>query len=83
MVLGLKEFSTFSVFPCIAYGKVGEMVTTKAGMKQNWLYQFYLKGNPQLTIQTSFVSSTLLEMACQFFLTEGWIKRSKESELSL
>lgn len=36
------------------YGKVEEMVTAKAKRKQNWLYQFYLKGNPQLTTQTNF-----------------------------
>lgn len=54
MVLGMKEFNIFNVFPCIAYDKVGEMVTAKTEGKWNWLHEFYVKGNPQLTAQMSF-----------------------------
>lgn len=50
----MKEFNTFNEFPRIAYDKVGEMVTGKAEGKWNWLHMFYIKGNPQVTVQTSF-----------------------------
>ncbi|EOB02262.1 hypothetical protein Anapl_09362 [Anas platyrhynchos] len=38
----------------ICYGKVGGTVAAKAARKQNWLYPSCHKGNPQLTVQTSF-----------------------------
>lgn len=50
----MKEFNIFNVLPCITYDKVGEMVTAKAEGKWNWLHVFYVKGNPQVTAQTSF-----------------------------
>lgn len=52
----MREFNTFNVFPFIAYDKVGEMVTAKAEGKWNWSHKFYVKGNPQVTVQTSFPS---------------------------
>lgn len=36
----MKDFNTFNVFLCIAYDKIGEMVTAKAEGKWNWLHEF-------------------------------------------
>lgn len=50
----MKEFNTFNVFLCNAHDKVEEMVTAKAEGKWKGLHKFYVKGNPQVTVQTSF-----------------------------
>lgn len=52
--LGTERIQYIQCTCIYCYGKVGESVITIAKRKQNWLYQFYLKGNPQRTIQTNF-----------------------------
>lgn len=71
----MKEFNTFNVFPCIAYDKVGEMVTAKAEGKWNWSHVFYVKGNPQVTVQASFPFPLPPKNNMSIVSDSSWIKR--------